>query len=322
MIVVGAGIYGSLIALKLAEVGYDVKIYERSMVLGGSTKYNMWRVHNGYQYPNKKCMDRSSETYDDFNKMFASCITDVKTVYMIASDSNISASDYVDFMNSKNLPYEQADDATIQLLKNYQYHNEKPAVYIVNESVYDPVKLQKYVSELLEKQDMITLIKEEYVVPDVPKDIVINTVPTTEKGCYEIVYGYLPEKYRDLCIVVMDGPFMTINRYADTNMHAIYHVVHSRADVSDSLNKDIAPSEHSHYEKMVEECKKYFTDFDFEYIGSTFTQKLTNPACPNCRHAYIKRDGDVFNCYPGKVGEALYVSEQIVKKIEHHVNNY
>ena len=82
----------------------------------------------------------------------------------------------------------------------------------------------------------ITFINKEYDVNAYNQDnIIINTVPTTDTSCYEIIYGYLPLKYKDLCVVVMDGPFMTINTYSNTGMHAIYHVIHSNTNVPESF---------------------------------------------------------------------------------------
>jgi hypothetical protein len=316
MIIIGAGIYGSLIALKLAKNGYDVNLYDKSYILGGSTKYNMWRIHNGYQYPNKQCMIRSSESYKQFIDMFPSAITKTQTYYMIATESKLSATQYIKYLDANSLSYSPANEHVVSLLKNYQLIDNVPAVYAVDEMSYDPIILQKLVMEQIMNEKRITFINQEYNISSDHNDIIINTVPVAETTCYEIIYGYLPEKYKDVCIVVMDGPFMTINSYGNTGMHAIYHVTYSHTDVPEcDINKDIATSVHSHYSQIIKSCNDYFTDFNFIYVGSTFTKKLSNPACPECRHGYIKQENNVINCFPGKVGEALYISGSVVKKV-------
>ena len=320
IIIIGAGIYGSLAAIKLADTGYDIQLYDKSEILGGSTKYNMWRIHNGYQYPGKDCMNKSHETYKQFIDMFPSAITKTRTYYMIANDSKISASQYIQYLDNSNLLYKFANKNVTILLKNYQLINDIPSVFEVDEVSYDPIILQQLITEKIITNKNITFINKEYDVNAYNQDnIIINTVPTTDTSCYEIIYGYLPLKYKDLCVVVMDGPFMTINTYSNTGMHAIYHVVHSNTNVPESfINKDIDKSEYSKYLQIVDSCKNYFTDFDFTYVGSTFTKKLTNPYCPKCRHGCIKRANNVINCFPGKVGEAIHASDCIVRKIKEY----
>ena len=323
MIVIGAGIYGSLIALKLAKNNHNIKLYEKSSILGGSTKYNMWRIHNGYQYPNKQCMDKSLITYKQFIDMFPNAITNSKTYYMVANYSKLSAKEYIDYLNNNNLFYNLANTQVISLLKNYQMLNNIPAIYEVNELSYDPLKLQQIITEQIMNEKNITFINEEYDINiNNNKDIIINTIPKTETTCYEIIYGYLPEKYKDLCIVIIDGPFMTINTYGDSGLYAIYHVEHSHhTNVPEcDINKDIKPSEYSHYQEIIKYCNDYFNDFDFTYVGSTYTKKLTNPACPNCRHSYLKCENNILNCFPGKVGEAIYISDRVVAKVNEMIN--
>lgn len=315
--VIGAGIYGALTSLKLAEAGYEVKLFDGLGILQGSTKHNMWRLHNGYQYPSKKCMDKSHKTYQKFIDMFPAAITNTKTYYVIAADSNTSAESYVNYMESSGLPYEVTDLPIIKV-NNCQTLDGQPAIFLVDEVTYDPMKLQSIIEQQIMNNSRISFINK-YISLEETEGIVVNTVPDTEKKCYEIIYGFLPEKYRNMCVVIMDGPFMTINAFGDTGMHAIYHVTLSET-ISDLLNGDIAPApgpgpEGWKWKQIVKACTDYFVDFDFTYVGSTFTQKLTNPACPNCRHGYIKKEGSVINCYPGKIGEAVYLSDRIVKTL-------
>jgi glycine/D-amino acid oxidase-like deaminating enzyme len=57
--VAGAGIYGATTALRLAEEGHDVHLFDPLGLLRAASAINQYRVHAGYHYP------RSSETIDE-----------------------------------------------------------------------------------------------------------------------------------------------------------------------------------------------------------------------------------------------------------------
>lgn len=54
--VAGAGIYGTSIALGLANAGHSVTLYDPLGVLRAASAINQFRIHSGYHYP------RSSDT--------------------------------------------------------------------------------------------------------------------------------------------------------------------------------------------------------------------------------------------------------------------
>jgi hypothetical protein len=54
--VAGAGIYGTKVAIRLAEDGHDVRLFDPLGILRGASVINQYRIHSGYHYP------RSPET--------------------------------------------------------------------------------------------------------------------------------------------------------------------------------------------------------------------------------------------------------------------
>ena len=54
--VAGAGIYGATAAIRLAEQGHDVHLFDPLGVMRAASAINQYRVHAGYHYP------RSPET--------------------------------------------------------------------------------------------------------------------------------------------------------------------------------------------------------------------------------------------------------------------
>jgi glycine/D-amino acid oxidase-like deaminating enzyme len=54
--VAGAGIYGATAAIRLAEQGHQVHLFDPLGLLRAASAINQYRVHAGYHYP------RSAET--------------------------------------------------------------------------------------------------------------------------------------------------------------------------------------------------------------------------------------------------------------------
>jgi glycine/D-amino acid oxidase-like deaminating enzyme len=57
--VAGAGIYGATAAIRLAEQGHTVHLFDPLGILRAASAINQYRVHSGYHYP------RSSETISE-----------------------------------------------------------------------------------------------------------------------------------------------------------------------------------------------------------------------------------------------------------------
>ena len=57
--IAGAGIYGATTAIRLAEQGHDVHLFDPLGVLNAASGINQFRIHSGYHYP------RSPETIEE-----------------------------------------------------------------------------------------------------------------------------------------------------------------------------------------------------------------------------------------------------------------
>src|SRR5215813_10920129 len=57
--VAGAGIYGATVAIRLAEQGHSVRLFDPLGILRAASAINQYRVHAGYHYP------RSPETIQE-----------------------------------------------------------------------------------------------------------------------------------------------------------------------------------------------------------------------------------------------------------------
>jgi glycine/D-amino acid oxidase-like deaminating enzyme len=114
--VVGCGAFGALAAIRLAESGHDVTIYERNpRGLMGASLNNQNRLHLGYHYP------RSDETcqqcilgFERFVEEFPDCVRrDFPNAYFIAEqDSKTTPQGFLDFCTRNGLSWSAFDEST------------------------------------------------------------------------------------------------------------------------------------------------------------------------------------------------------------------
>ncbi len=101
--VIGAGIFGSEIALKLRRNGYEVKLFEKSIsILSGATENSQNRLHLGLHYPRDlKTATQSTTGYKSFLDRFETCVdNDFENYYALAKDN--SKIDFAHFKNFAN----------------------------------------------------------------------------------------------------------------------------------------------------------------------------------------------------------------------------
>jgi len=109
-VVIGAGIFGLCIALKLKREGLDVIILEKNdNILLEASKCNHNRIHFGFHYP--RCINtaiQSKEGYELFRDIFKnSIISQFKNYYLIEKKSKVNSIDYELFCKRLNVYYEK-----------------------------------------------------------------------------------------------------------------------------------------------------------------------------------------------------------------------
>ena len=154
--VIGGGIFGAIAALKLAERGFHVTIFERkSDIVLGASYINQNRLHMGYHYPRSYETAKSSLIFQKaYRSMFSETVVDnFDHFYCVAkSGSLLSGEEYLNFCDKLGLPYSKEFPKAITLSDKIELCIKVP------EKVYDANLLRKSLRTMLIKYDTITLL--------------------------------------------------------------------------------------------------------------------------------------------------------------------
>src|SRR5215475_7414298 len=138
--VVGGGVFGVMAAIKLAELGQDVTLFERKPILMQGASRSGNRLHLGFHYPrDEETVRQCMRGYQKFRSDFETCIVKgVTNAYFIAREgSRTSPHDFLEFCDGLGLPYRRIDpDALMPAV-----HNVDLGI-LTEEVMYDPDSLR------------------------------------------------------------------------------------------------------------------------------------------------------------------------------------
>ena len=341
--VVGGGIFGCTTAWKLAENGYEVKLFEKNDdIISQASNINQYRLHRGYHYPrSKETAIQSQWGETSFIKEYGDAIVNgnVEHYYCIAKeDSKVTAQQYKDFLNDMNLFYEEKS-------VDFIYKNVVDLVVEVKEFLFDPIKLKDICWDKLYDNNVDVVTNMEFKNSD-NYDYVINStyanlnqiLPEEKQKDYQFELCEkpvikLPEQYKNKSVVIMDGPFMCIDPLGDTGLHVMGNVVHAihstnigkspkyNAKFDDLLNKGIVENPViTNIDKFIESAKLFFKDIDKgKHIGSMFTIRtvLPNKDKDDARPTLVeKTTNKIFNIFSGKIGTCVNAADEILEVVK------
>ena len=252
--VIGCGIFGAVIALRLADAGCNVTIYERlPLVLSGASSNNQNRLHLGFHYPRDvETAQQCKRGFLRFKEAFPeSILGNFPNAYFIASQGSLTSSgDYLRFCETLDLSYE--------ILSPYGFEPEVAEVdlgLLVEEVVYDCKVLSSLISRRLEESSVNTRLSVNVesirhartgFILDTDRqsnglhDAIVNCTYgdvnrlTSQLGhqvrVRQFEYTVVPifEWNRSpVGITIMDGPFMTILPFGQSSQFLLYHVEHT-----------------------------------------------------------------------------------------------
>jgi glycine/D-amino acid oxidase-like deaminating enzyme len=252
--VIGCGIFGALTAIRLADKGAAVTVFERNKEpLKGASYNNQNRLHLGFHYPRddetaKQCI----RGFQRFRDEFSEAVYDgFRNAYFIAANESFTSSkNYLNFCDRLGLRYEQVDPAAFEP----PIHHVEMGV-VCEEAVFDSAVLASLVRERLNSTQVVPCFERgvDGIYRDGTQfrlsmgaqvlgrfDSVVNCTYadvnrlTQQLGhpiqLHQYEYTIVPIIEWDMLpvgITVMDGPFMTVLPFGNTGKFLLYHVEHS-----------------------------------------------------------------------------------------------
>lgn len=347
--ILGGGIFGISIYLKLKSAGFDCELFEKNNeLLCGATTNNLNRIHHGFHYPrDKKTAIQSLKGFRSFEKFYnKSIIKNFPNYYLIAKNSKINLKKYLKFCEKCKLSFENVDMKKFPLQTNDIVGGIK-----VNEPIYDWSKLKNEVKNKLsklkkkkiflnskiekikkEKKKFLLFTKNKTITTDIIIDATYNfsnsltkNIVKNDKYKYQLVFvkEFRLKKFKKLGIAVMDGKYFSFLPKGKTNSHILYHVQNSviKEEVSYEFNKKwldlkkIKKKINLLEKKMFTDLKNFFPNLKYKNSNKTYLSPriiLPNVEKTDKRSSEIKQiSKNYFKIISGKVDHAVDISERI-----------
>ena len=338
---VGGGIFGCTAAIELSKRGHQVTLYEQhNDIFSEASSINQYRVHKGYHYPRSfdtaiKCKNNSMDFVKAFRQAIVSKKIAIEHYYAIAKKNSLtSPTQYIEFLNSVGLSYE-----IVPNLPNTSLTVK------VQEDLFDPSLLKDIIKKRLKGANVkVKLgVKASHKELNKMDAAVIATYSNNNDWnsnpelfqyelCEKPIFR-LPKIYQNKSIVIMDGPFMAIDPYGNSNNHVmgnVVHAIHARnighsptipPGFENLLNKGIIKNPPiTNVANFIKSAMPFFPDIEKAvHIGSMYTFRTVKPN-------YEKSDArptlvELFNpnivgVFSGKICTCLAAAKAIANLIE------
>jgi glycine/D-amino acid oxidase-like deaminating enzyme len=355
--VVGCGIFGAEVAISLAQAGFDVTVYEASpTILGGASRNNQNRLHLGFHYPRDIETGRQSiRGFQRFIETYPDCIQDgFPNAYFIANAGSLTTfGDYLAFCDALGLPFARIDAAGFPV----EVHGADHGI-LCNEVVYDCSVLRDLVSRRLDASGaaVVTgnavrsiatsgagyrLVFADGAVAEA--DVVVNCsyadinrlteqlgYPISER---EFEYTVVPIVEMDIPkvgITIMDGPFMTLLPYGQSDRFLLYAVENTvvARTVATQLDRawlDPATSPFAQmdalafFRDMVAACKRFVPALEeARMVGHLEGPRmvLARNHATDARPSMVSRYGaGYYTVFAGKIDHCVWVADDVCSRI-------
>ena len=240
--IIGAGFFGSTIALKLS-VKHDVHLYEKENdILNGASKVNQFRFHLGFHYPrSQKTINEIKSSYKSFINFYSNKVFGItKNFYAVSNkDSKTSFSKYIKIIKKNKLKHK---------ITPIKFPNTSKLI-LTNEKILDYFKFKKKLKEKIKKSRIKLYLKKQFSKKflNYYDKIIICTYSSNNKllknlasknitnsnrfELIEKILVKLPKEYKNKSYVVIDGNFVCLDPYLTTNFHLLSDVKYSKIEI-------------------------------------------------------------------------------------------
>ncbi|HUA01612.1 MAG TPA: FAD-dependent oxidoreductase [Candidatus Aquilonibacter sp.] len=335
--VAGAGIYGSTIAIRLAERGHDVCMFDPLGILRAASAINQYRIHAGYHYPRSpETIREALEARAEFTEAFAPAIVRTsRHYYAIPREGSFTHPNvFESVMAHHHLPCRRSHPGWM----NFDFID---ACYDVDEQIYDPELLREVVASRVhalnvrfEQRPFLTAMRADFdfvIYATYGMGPSLGVFKIAKYQVAEKILIELPDALRGVALVVIDGPFTAFDPYGASSKSLFgsakntnhWTTTDPRASIPEPyaalLNApEFRPIPFTRFEAMRDDSALAVpASKDAKYLGSRFTIRVVedNPA-QDRRTLYIHESapGEI-HVFSGKVVSAVKAARLVCERI-------
>jgi hypothetical protein len=334
--IAGAGIYGTTAAIRLAEHGHRVTLFDPLGMLRAASAINQYRVHAGYHYPRSaETISEILEARSEFVETFREAIVrNSRHYYAIPKQGSWTApGEYERVMAEHGLALRACRPAWM----DYGFIDR---CYEVNEQIYDPDVLRKVVSaraagagvrfeqrafrrEMRDSYDFV--VWATYGMGESRRVFARAKYQVAEKVLIE-----LPAELRRVALVVVDGPFTGFDPYGSSGL-SLFGSAKQTNHWSTTNRDEPVPEPYAASLNGAEFERVPFTRFEAmrtdaaraapavaqaKYLGSRFVMRVVEDNPDDRRVLYVAEGGPgEIHIFSGKVVSAVKAARLVCERI-------
>jgi hypothetical protein len=217
--VAGAGIYGSTIAIRLAEAGHTVGLFDPLGILRATSVINQCRIHSGYHYPRSpETIAETLEARAEFTDAFAPAIVrNSRHYYAIPKEGSVTPPELFE----KVMAQYRLDCKPVR--PHWMDFGFIDRCYEVDEQIYDPESLRDTVSSRIKTLGIP--LEQRLLKPEERPDFdfvvwatyglgpSLGLFPNAKYQVAEKILIQLPSALQHISLVIVDGPFTAFDPY-------------------------------------------------------------------------------------------------------------
>jgi hypothetical protein len=335
--VAGAGIYGATVAIRLAEQGHNVRLFDPLGILRAASAINQYRVHSGYHYPRSlETIQETLQARAEFIGAYEPAIVrNSRHYYAIPKQGSRTPPElYERVMKEQGLPLKPCRPEWM----NFGFIDR---CYEVEENIYDadvlrelvearvrelsiPFERNKFTAEM--RPDFDFVVWATYGLGLSRRAFKIAKFQVAEKMLIE-----LPAVLQHVALVVVDGPFTAFDPYGSSSRSLFgsakntNHWTTTNPDepipepYAAILNEaEFRPVAFTRFEAMRQDCSESVPGAkDAKYVGSRFTIRVVEDNPQNDRRILYLQEcspGEI-HIFSGKVVSAVKAARLVCERI-------
>lgn len=335
--VAGAGIYGTTVAIRLAEQGHRVRLFDPLGILRAASAINQYRVHGGYHYPRSlETIQETLEARAEFIRAFEPAIVRNSChYYAIPKKGSRTAPDlYERVMTEQGLSLKPCQPEWM----NFEFIDR---CYEVDENIYDPDVLRELIEARIlalsipfEQKEFRATMRDDfdfvvwatYGLGPSQRAFKIAKYQVAEKMLIE-----LPPALQHVALVVVDGPFTAFDPYGSSCRSLFGSAKNTNhwttTDPGEPIPEPYArilneprfrPVPFTRFEAMRADCCCSVPGAkDAKYLGSLFTIRVVEDAPESDRRIlYLKETAPrEIHIFSGKVVSAVKAARLVCERV-------